>query len=96
MIYKFNEEKSSKLLKERGISFQDIINATENYQSILAIKEHPNKQCYPNQQVMYIELNEVVYVVPFVKESDGALFLKTIYPSTKARKLFLAKNNPAK
>jgi hypothetical protein len=56
---------------------------------VLGVKAHPNQTKYPNQNIMYVLVIEEVYVVPYVKEDENTIFLKTIFPSRKARKEFL-------
>jgi len=86
MRYRYNKDKSVQLLSERGVSFKEIAQAIDNG-NIVRIGEHHNKERYPNQKIMYVELLEKIYVVPYIKEADGSLFLKTIYHSSKIQKL---------
>jgi len=83
----WEEEKNLKLKKERDISFEEVIIAIEDNQ-ILDIVEHTNKEKYPNQKIIIININEYAYLVPFV-ESEEKIFLKTIIPSRKATKKYL-------
>lgn len=53
------------------------------------IFEHPNQDQYPGQKISVVLIETYVYLVPFV-ESDEELFLKTIIPSRKATKQYLA------
>ncbi|MEK6734275.1 MAG: hypothetical protein AABY27_04130 [Pseudomonadota bacterium] len=87
--FSFNPEKDSKIVSERKLSFQDIINAIMNNKA-LAFIPHPNQEKYPNQKIIYVEIEEEIYVVPCVEDKD-TLFLKTLFPSRKARQLFLPK-----
>jgi hypothetical protein len=50
--------------------------------------EHPNQEKYPNQFVFVIEINNYVYLVPYV-ENESETFLKTIIPSRKFTKKYL-------
>nr|WP_255806273.1 toxin [Treponema putidum] len=50
--------------------------------NLLDILEHPNKEKYPNQLLLLVEIDRYVYVVPCVLEND-VCFLKTIFPSRK-------------
>lgn len=92
--FSFNPEKDSKVVGERKLSFQDIINAIMDNKA-LAFVPHPNQDKYPNQKVIYVEIEEEVYVVPCVEDKD-TLFLKTLFPSRKARQLFLSEKNKNK
>ena len=82
-MFKYNKEKDSLIKKERGIGFEDIIDAINN--GVLDVYDHPNKQDYPNQKIYVVEAFNYVYLVPFVKE-ETYIFLKTIIPSRKAKK----------
>ena len=75
-------------MAERGVSFDEIIEAIENGR-VLDMCNHTNEERYPNQQLMMVEVKGYVYVVPFVKQENGVMFLKTIYPSRKAKKYYL-------
>lgn len=87
MRYKWNDQKNKDLKKYRNISFEEIVEVL-NYNTILDVKQHPNKQKYPNQFLMYVQHKEYVYVVPFVYEKKNTIFLKTIFKSRKAKKEF--------
>ena len=49
---------------------------------------HPNQEKYPSQQIVIIELNNYVYLVPFVQDGNE-VFLKTIIPNRKMKKKYL-------
>jgi len=85
--YHFSSEKNSLLKKERDISFDEVIAAIQNGQIIDIIK-HPNKQKYPNQEIIVVNVKGYVCLVPFVEENNGGIFLKTIYPSRKAKRYY--------
>lgn len=89
-ICKYELEKSKKLKAERGISFEDIEFALLNGH-LLGLIEHPNKEKYAHQRVLFVEINQYAYAVPYVKQVDGSVFLKTIYPSRKATAIYLKK-----
>ena len=80
----WNEEKNLKIYKERGISFEDVELAILE-DRILDILEHPNKNKYPNQKLMIVEIDNYAYVVPYIEENEN-IFLKTIFPSRKYTK----------
>jgi len=81
--------KNEKLKTERDISFEDCLVAIEEG-NILDVAEHGNKSKYPNQKIFIIEINNYVYLVPFV-ENDEKIFFKTIIPSRKATKKYILK-----
>lgn len=88
MDFKYNYEKNSQLLESRGIGFEEIIQAISEG-NILDIRKTPNELKYPNQSVLYVRILEEVYAVPFVEEGNDCIFLKTLFPTRKARKEFL-------
>ncbi|MBC2742620.1 MAG: BrnT family toxin [Desulfosarcina sp.] len=89
--YKWNKEKNERLKTERGISFEQIAMHVERG-DLLDIVTHPNQSKYPNQQVLVVEINDYVYLVPFVENENGK-FLKTIIPSRKATRDYLGGKN---
>ncbi len=85
--FNWNTEKNKQLLKDRGISFEDI----EYYIStghLLDVIANPNKEKYKNQKMFVVEINAYVYLVPFV-EDEKEVFFKTLFPSRKATKKYL-------
>ncbi|MBA3956911.1 MAG: BrnT family toxin [Parachlamydiaceae bacterium] len=86
-VYTFSPEKNAKLIDERSISFEEIIAAIQDDQ-IVDILEHPNPEKYENQKIYVVSVKEYVYLVPFVINADGNIFLKTIIPSRKAKKKY--------
>ena len=54
---------------------------------LLGVVPHPNVQKYPDQKIMYVRVDDYVYIVPYV-EANGRKFLKTIIPSRRATKEF--------
>ena len=87
MIFDWNNEKNIMLKRDRNISFERIIVAIEQ-DNLLDILEHPNKEKYPNQLLLLVEIDRYVYVVPCVLEND-VCFLKTIFPSRKYTSKYL-------
>ncbi|MFM8453452.1 MAG: hypothetical protein ACKOAD_00420 [Gammaproteobacteria bacterium] len=89
MLFNYNHEKNAWLLENRNIGFDEIIHSITQG-NLLDIKENTNPK-YPNQGLMYVRVIDEVYVVPFVIEAGGVLFLKTLFPSRKARKYYETK-----
>jgi len=89
--YKWNKEKNERLKIERGISFEQITMHIERG-DLLDIVIHPNQSKYPNQQILVVEINDYVYLVPFIENENGK-FLKTIIPSRKATRDYLGGKN---
>ena len=87
MIIDWDEKKNEWLKKERGISFEDVeLAILEN--RVLDILEHPNKEKYPNQKLLIIEIENYAYVVPYI-ENNNEIFFKTIFPSRKYTRKYL-------
>lgn len=89
LIYKFDPAKNTRLIEQRGISFEEIIVCLENI-GPLGIIDHPNKDKYSHQKMYVIELQDYIYLVPFV-EQGNEIFLKTAFPNRKATKKYLNK-----
>jgi hypothetical protein len=85
--YDFSAEKNHLLIKERGISFEDVIVALGDGRLLDVIK-HPQEK-YAKQQIYIINIDDYVYLVPFVKKDEQTVFLKTIFPSRKLTKQYL-------
>ncbi len=87
----WDNQKNEELLKERGISFEEVVFCIM-HDGLLDIIEHPNKTKYSNQKIFIVEIDEYVYLVPFVEDED-AIYLKTIIPSRKMTKKYLGGND---
>ncbi len=85
--YRWNHEKNEDLKAKRGIGFERVIMHIERG-DILDVVDHPNRARYPNQQILVVEIDGYVYLVPFVENDEGR-FLKTIIPSRKATRDYL-------
>ena len=85
--FSWNEEKNKLLEAERLISFEDIVFCIQSG-LLLDILEHPNQEKYKGQQIFVVQVDEYVYLVPFI-EDEYEVFLKTIIPSRKATKRYL-------
>ena len=87
--FDWDDEKNKILIKERGISFEEIkVAVDENI--IFDDYNHPNQKRYPGQKIMVVKVNNYAYLVPYVKEGEK-IFLKTIIPSRKATKKYLGR-----
>lgn len=80
--YAFDPAKNAWLIRERGISFEQII-ALIGEGKLIQVLEHPDKERYPDQLLYEVDVDGYVYVVPVIRQGR-TLFLKTIYPSRKA------------
>lgn len=79
---RWNPLKSERLKRTRGVSFEEIIHA-----KLIAIRRHPSRD---NQRVLVYEYKGYIWAVPCVFDRDG-IFLKTIYPNRKLRKIYKRK-----
>jgi len=87
ITYNWNKEKNILLKKTRGISFEQIVMHIENGDLVDIIK-HPNNQKYANQKILILNINDYIYIVPFV-ENNNERFLKTIIPNREFTKKYL-------
>ena len=85
--FSWNDEKNALLQTERQISFEEIVLFIE-MGFLLGILEYPNQGKYEGQKVFVVQIDDYVYLVPFV-ETDEQVFLKTIIPSRKATRKYL-------
>lgn len=81
-IYNWNAQKNQLLTEERGISFERIVFEI-SMGNELDVVMHPNQNKYPGQMISVVQVDDYVYLVPFV-ETESEIFLKTIIPSRKA------------
>ena len=88
--YRWNHEKNLKLKAERGISFEQAVMHIERG-DVLDVVQHPNRQKYPNQQILVVEIDNYAYLIPFIEDDNGK-FLKTIIPSRKATRDYVGGN----
>ena len=85
--FDWSDEKNRFLEQTRDVSFEDVIFHIQNG-DVLDIIKHPNATRYPKQNIIVINIEGYVYLVPYVKEKE-IRFLKTIIPSRKATKEYL-------
>ena len=86
-VFGWSPEKNAWLKAHRNISFEEIVFHIEQGGE-LDIFVHPNQERYPGQMISAVQVENYVYLVPFV-ESGQEIFLKTIIPSRKATKRYL-------
>jgi hypothetical protein len=87
----YGAEKNELLKQSRGIGFEEIISAIESGK-VLDVYDHPDQVNYPGQKIYVVEALDYVYLVPFVRDEKG-IFLKTIIPSRKAKKIYKGEND---
>lgn len=85
--FSWSAEKNELLREERQVSFEDVVFYIEQG-FLLDILEHPNQEKYKGQKIFVVQMDDYVYLVPFI-EDDREIFLKTIIPSRKATKKYL-------
>lgn len=85
--FDWNEEKNELLKSARGVSFEEVVFHIQNG-DVLDVIKHPNADRYPKQNIVVMNIEGYVYLVPYVKER-GVRFLKSIIPSRKATKEYL-------
>lgn len=85
-MYKWNKEKDIILKKQRGIGFENVVEAIDSG-NLLDVYDHPNKQEYLKQKIYVVKMHAYVFLVPFVRDGSD-IFLKTITPSRKAKKIY--------
>jgi len=90
-IYAWDPEKNDFLIKERGISFEDIVLNIQLGNEV-DIYDHPNQERYPEQKIPVVLIDNYAYLVPFV-ENDQEIFLKTIIPCRKATRQYIGESD---
>ena len=65
--FDWDKEKNKVLIKERGISFEEIKIAVEEGK-ILDDYKHPNQERYTGQNIVVVKINNYAYLVPYVRE----------------------------
>ncbi len=86
--FDWSREKNTQLQQTRGVMFEDVIDSL-SAGGLLVDMEHPDSEKYGHQRIMVVEIENYAYVIPYVTDSDGIKFLKTIYPSRTATKIYL-------
>lgn len=72
------------------MTFEQVIEAILNDKILLDIA-HPNKEKYPKQRLMIVDLDNYTYGVPYLKD-EKEVVLKTIYPDRRYKKLLERKD----
>ncbi len=83
----WNDEKNEMLRRVRGVCFEDVLVCIQNG-GVVDVVRHPNRERYPGQNIIVLNVEGYVWLVPYVK-SRGMRFLKTIIPSRKATREYL-------
>ncbi len=77
--FRWDLEKSKKLKRERGVSFEEIIQS----EFVMAL-QHPKRT---NQKLLLFEHNNYIWVVPYVQKGNE-IYLKTLFPSRKYTRIW--------
>ena len=85
--FDWDDEKSRFLETTREVGSEDVVFHMANG-DVLDVIRHPNKDRYPDQMVIVLNIDGYVFLVPYIKDK-GTRFLKTIIPSRKATKEYL-------
>jgi len=85
----WDTKKNEQLKIDRGVSFENIIDALF-HGTVIGTINHPNQKKYSGQKIYIIIIHDYVYIVPYV-EDDTKIFLKTIFPSRKYTRDFIEK-----
>ncbi len=89
LFHDWDPEKNAWLLEKRGVSFEMVVAAIESGGLLDILR---NKKPRTHQKLYIVLLEEYVYVVPFVEDSEK-IFLKTIYPSRTLHKKYYEKKD---
>jgi uncharacterized DUF497 family protein len=87
----WDNEKNKKLIRERGLSFDEFSTLILDGKYI-DILQNPART---NQKIFIVPHNGYTYVVPFVMDNENNIVLKTIFPSRKYHRQY-SKNETAK
>ena len=82
--YSWNEDKNAVLLRERGLSFEMVVEAISSG-DLVADVPHPDTVKYPHQRLLFVIIGDYVCVSPYVLDGNFR-FLKTLYRSRKANR----------
>jgi hypothetical protein len=86
-VFDWNDDKNELLERSRGICFEEVIVHIQNG-GVVDIIKHQNPVRYPGQNIIVLNIDGYIWLVPYVK-SKGVRFLKTIIPSRKATREYL-------
>jgi uncharacterized DUF497 family protein len=87
-VIKWNEDKNKWLMRERGVSFQEIADIILKGRYI-DILENPS---HPNQDVFVLRIHDYTWVVPFTIDENENIRLITAFPSRKFHKRYGAED----
>ncbi len=85
--FDWSVQKNEMLERSRSVCFEDVLVCIQNG-GVLDVIRHPNRERYPGQNIMVLNVEGYIWLVPYIKQK-GVRFLKTIIPSRKATKEYL-------
>ncbi len=85
--FDWDDEKNELLERTCGVCFEDVVVCIQNG-DVLDVLRHPNRERYPGQCIIVLNINGYVWLIPYVKQK-GVRFLKTAIPSRKATREYL-------
>lgn len=88
-IYRWDPSKNDTLIRERRISFEEVLLAIEQGH-LLDVIENPNQERYRGQRALVVEIGGYIHLVPFIERGEE-IFLKTIIPSRKLTQRYLGR-----
>ena len=86
-VFRWDNEKNEWLKKNRGVCFEQVIVLMERG-DVLETIEHPNQDKYLGQKIATVRIDDYVYLIPYIQESED-IFLRTIIPSRKATNKYM-------
>ena len=86
-IFSWSDEKNERLKRDRKVSFEAVLFHIGR-SDLLDIVAHPNQEKYAGQKMFVVNIENYVYLVPFV-ETEEEVLLITIIPSRKATSKYL-------
>ena len=85
--YTWDADKNEWLLRNRGLSFEDVVDYLENG-GLLDDILHPNQERHPGQRLYVVHIDNYAYLVPFYRDGEVET-LRTAYPSRKYTRDYL-------
>lgn len=90
MDFGYDPNKNKWLLENRGIGFEEVIEAIESGTKVVDDVEHFNKTKYPKQRIYILKIRNYIFMVPYIMDTEKDMkFLKTIYASRKLKRKYL-------
>lgn len=85
----WGKAKNRECMRKHGVSFEAVlVGLIEN--GVAALRSHPNATRYPNQHILYIEVDGYMHRCPCLvsrsQDHEPCFFFKTIYPSRQAER----------